>query len=1290
MEPARLQVLYNFIRSKKITPEQNKVLVNTKLLFIFNDQMHRFINRSQEDNFLEFLYKNALEKNSNDVAKITDFFSRILNTVINLSKTVYEIKCLVLVMSEKINQRPAIRRYLDVRETLMVFKGEDPSLKNQVSTLSLREIELFSIYKYFGINSNEFNQFLKNEGLNTAPGSLISLDVVIFYLLTKQSSVTFDFAVKDEKKMRRFINGNALQRVFTKVRCVCRLLVLIRKNKKNNQLHYYSKMTEDMKHCLKEKTYFRQQLIDTFKKSFIESYQSPEVFSLSKINEEFDRLVHEEKKGFYVFLSKKIISTKNNIELSKHLIQLLHLKQMADLKKYSKEVEDASAKDKGESVDLSKLRAFAKDFYLFEFVKRESIEGLKKQISDRWDEIVREKFVKDEVFDKDVIVFIKKIESSLADKLKEMVQRRDKEIDETIDQIKHTSFMDELIILLKRNLNQIKSSASLQAVLSNLMIGGANIKGLAHSKIGLQNSKILNRTQLGKSALEQKGVNLCVKCRAIIDAPLEIGDEKIAKEQAVQKLNNDEDVIDAEDQMNKSILNYVHRKKMNLSKIDIEEARRNSLAHRRELLMKLKAEDEQKDLTTQVQPIQNDFIPPAPMIDVGPINRQIPPAPIIDMPKNIPKPPANDMELRNNNQPSTLPEKNDIPPAPIIQKNNKNEVPPPPLINFNPKIPPAPIINFGPKIPPAPAISFDNRISPSPVINIGPTIPPAPLINIDPKIPPAPILSINRNNIPPPPILSNQNEIPPPPIINLKNEIPPPPILNIKNEIPPPSILNMKNEIPPPPILKMTNNIPPPPLLSANNQIPPPQIINLNTNTIIPPPPMLSPNKGVNTMLPLPPILSNANTEGLPPPAPFITMGLQSPTTNTFTSFNNYTGVHPMFANQKIQTQFKLPEIALPKDVKMKPLFWDKLEPNQLSTTIWMHIHNHSVPVKIEKMIEYFQDVRIIKKIQEDLQSTRPQKIDLIGDDTRKNILNIALTKLFKINKLSWEETMQMILEINENKIGLEAFLLLRKLAPTSVEVEMARNYKDSMDNLEIASRWLCEVIIIPRFEQRFDGLALINEFNRDYNNYKDFLDNFFSACEILQDDRNFQKFLRLAIDAGNIMNIGTRRGNAYGFRIVSLIEFFSCKSSVKIGLSLMEYIMFEIHVQNPTILNFVEGLAKKLKMAISRNIEDVVDETMELKRRFAVLQNHLESAEKSKPPDSFFILKFEKFMAENGEKIVTLEEELLKTKEFYFETMLFLGEPERKLKDKKSKEMLMVYYNTFNQMLGCIEKFKK
>ena len=46
----------------------------------------------------------------------------------------------------------------------------------------------------------------------------------------------------------------------------------------------------------------------------------------------------------------------------------------------------------------------------------------------------------------------------------------------------------------------------------------------------------------------------------------------------------------------------------------------------------------------------------------------------------------------------------------------------------------------------------------------------------------------------------------------------------------------------------------------------------------------------------------------------------------------------------------------------------------------------------------------------------------------------------------------------------MDSFLSIQKLAPTSHEIEIAKNFKGEKEMINDASRWICEMYDIPRF----------------------------------------------------------------------------------------------------------------------------------------------------------------------------------------------------------------------------------
>ena len=499
-------------------------------------------------------------------------------------------------------------------------------------------------------------------------------------------------------------------------------------------------------------------------------------------------------------------------------------------------------------------------------------------------------------------------------------------------------------------------------------------------------------------------------------------------------------------------------------------------------------------------------------------------------------------------------------------------------------------------------------------------------------------------------------------------------------------ILN-RNAAPP---SNLNRNAPPPPILSTNTQAPPPPIINNTTFAQAPP---------INE-----PRMNLPNETNVPLPSQFLTLGaeLQNKFNTNALKVNSISNAESSNNQESLKTEPQQENSLTISDYgdysynpaqsdgrKMKVLFWDKMNSNQIQFTIWPYINRKPSPVDLRSILELFEDKKEVKTFM--TRNTQEEiTIDFINDFTRSNQINIAVVKLLKINKLSWPKIHDMINNIDETVIGYTNFVGLMKICPDASELEKAKAYKDEPKKLSVPSRWVYELRNVQRYAQRIKALILKKEFEERYPILEAFLKVFFEICILMRSSRDFGDFLRICLDAGNILNTGKSRGNSYGFKVSNLKEFISCKSQKKGKLSLMEYILSEIVGQSPNILNFIAVFDDKLRNATSMNIEDVMEEILSFKGGFNLLRKHLENAENSDEPDQPFITKFEDFFGDNGENIVEIEDNCQRIKEYYIETMIILGEKERKLKHTKSKEFLTAFHNSFRQMLSMHEKLIK
>lgn len=1219
----------DFCKRMKIPIAENKSMVHSTLVFALNSEVHDFIRDGSKGTLIESLHRSAVAKNQGNTETLSDFFSRFYNTISTLETNVFEIKTLASLLSQTVAEA---KRYVAIRNLLLLIKNQEPDSKPLLSSHPLTKNETKETLKFFKLSEKEFTDWLTKNKLQL--NAALTLDVLSCFLNTK---IPTTFAFPQNKPT--FVSRIQFRRCVLQVRCCCGIQKMLTKVSLSVKIRQFKTKGELLKKTWNSPTYFRLETFERTVEAFLEANDAMHMKQLPSFQHEFESFFRDQQKSYAQFLSCKKDAFEKE-KLAPHFIQLLVIKQNSDLKKYETELETLKTKRAANSTETAPLRSLVKNFYLFELLKRESLENLKAYLPEKIEDILRPKFVKNEAFDREMMSFIKRFETLVNDKISSMAEMRANDINQALQRIKDFPIMDDLVALLKQYQDQIDVNTRFSHVLP--YVNHFFSKGDPGNVAGqMKASKLLmGASKINFSTIGQGGVNVCVRCRRV----MEKGKDEVIDEQAAEKM------IQKDQMINKSIISYHTQKKLNVSKITIDDARRN---HEKEKLERQNrpAEDEHaSNENAALKPVGILADKDAVLrmnednVKMNEIEKSAPPPPPI-LPMFIGKKQAPAVQ-------APVSSDADIPEAPILGL---------PMLNIK-----APQITIKtPKVdmPNGDLANALGGLKKKPVV----TAPVQAAVDDSPE-PPAPLLMLNLPKAAPSKVAKMENNDPGNPLLDamkgLKKAKPTPPIVAAQAA---------DDNIPPPPILgavKQEDDIPPPPMIGIGIKIRTPVVkaapVDAGPSDDVPAP--ILPGIGAPN---LPVINLNKFASNAAPGMPVI---------------NIRAGAFATTPVKNLPPKFQV--ISNFDGRKMKVLLWEKLDERSIGSSIWSQLSIAITEVNLGKLLEYFEDKKIARAINTDDKSAA--KIDLIGDESRKNILNISVAKLLRINKLTWEEVIKMVMEIDETKIGFDGFYVIRKLVPTKTETEIAKVNKEPMENLDLASRWICEIVVVPRFEHRFECLALSREFAENYKSSKEFIDALIESCEMLQKNPLFHKFLAVCLDVGNVLNNGTRRGNALGFKVASLIDFFTCKSPMKMSLSLMEYLIAEINIQCPGMLEFIKELNRSLKLATSKNIEDVVDEVMDSKRRFGVLQQQLESAENGPTKDLFFVVKFQDFFLENGSRVVELEEQALAARELYTATMILMGESERKLSEKKSKDFLGVFSNCFGQISNFMDKIGK
>ncbi|KAJ0241234.1 Formin-like protein 8 [Hirschfeldia incana] len=332
---------------------------------------------------------------------------------------------------------------------------------------------------------------------------------------------------------------------------------------------------------------------------------------------------------------------------------------------------------------------------------------------------------------------------------------------------------------------------------------------------------------------------------------------------------------------------------------------------------------------------------------------------------------------------------------------------------------------------------------------------------------------------------------------------------------------------PPPPIPAKKNASkpsPPPP-----SPPPPPPIPVMKTAPAPPPPP---PPKKVHSPSPPPPppmkkaVAALSSSGSKPPPAPPRGAGGGGESSRGGSS-----------------------------QVKLKPLHWDKVNPDSDHSMVWDKIDRGSFSFDGDLMEALFGYVAVGKKSPEHdkTKSNSPTKIFIL--DPRKSQNSAIVLKSLGMTR---EELVEALVEGHD--FAAETLERLARIAPTKEEQSAILEF-DGGDTAKLAD---AEAFLFYLLKAVPTAFIRLNAFLFRANYYPEIahhsrsLQTLDLACKELRSRGLFVKLLEAILKAGNRMNAGTARGNAQAFNLTALLKLSDVKS-VDGKTTLLNFVVEEV-----------------------------------------------------------------------------------------------------------------------------------
>ncbi|KAF8086745.1 hypothetical protein N665_0613s0014 [Sinapis alba] len=240
--------------------------------------------------------------------------------------------------------------------------------------------------------------------------------------------------------------------------------------------------------------------------------------------------------------------------------------------------------------------------------------------------------------------------------------------------------------------------------------------------------------------------------------------------------------------------------------------------------------------------------------------------------------------------------------------------------------------------------------------------------------------------------------------------------------------------------------------------------------------------------------------------------------------------------------------------VKLKPLHWDKVNPDSDHSMVWDKIDRGSFSFDADLMEALFGYVAVGKKSpdHEKPSSTTPTQIFLL--DPRKS-QNTAI--VLKSLGMTRHELVESLMEGND--FHPDTLERLARIAPTQEEQSMILQFDGDTTKLADAEAFLFHLLkAVPSAFTRLNALLFRANYYPEIANHKNSLKTLDSACTELRSRGLFVKLLEAILKSGNRMNAGTARGDAQAFNLTALLKLSDVKS-VDGRTTLLNFVVEEV-----------------------------------------------------------------------------------------------------------------------------------
>ena len=172
----------------------------------------------------------------------------------------------------------------------------------------------------------------------------------------------------------------------------------------------------------------------------------------------------------------------------------------------------------------------------------------------------------------------------------------------------------------------------------------------------------------------------------------------------------------------------------------------------------------------------------------------------------------------------------------------------------------------------------------------------------------------------------------------------------------------------------------------------------------------------------------------------------------------------------------------------------------------------------------------------------------------------------------------------------------LEKLLPDENAVKELEAFTGDKKKLGAAERFYMQLLKLPSYEFRLNTLILKEDFDTSMEKLKPSVETMRRAVEDILNNEILPEILSIILSVGNYMNHGSHAGNAYAFKITSLLKLTDTRASSNTRITLLHYIVQMAEEKNLRLLEFPE-MMPRLEAACLLSVDQLDNEVQKLKK---------------------------------------------------------------------------------------------